>query len=198
MFVRNVAVPKVETKEIVLKSNTVVTINSNKRQADYHVLSNDGGVLVVQEVKCLSNVNVIQDHNNYMECGTDKTEILDIFIKIDQNTTPICFSCDYSKSRFVYQKEVITHVRQDARITTGDELSGYLNDDNDENHVAVTISAVSDEQLVLNYHDNDTDKSFFAVLDKDSIISDGDWKIFLENGNTLHLDSSDIRYTEAV
>ena len=190
MFVRNAEVPKIETKEIALKSKLIVTINTNTKHADYNILSNNEGVLVVQEVDCPSNVNVIQDYNKYMECGPDKTEILDIFIKVDRNTIPIRFSYD-SKSKFVYSKQVTTHVRQDVRIASGDEFVGYLND---ENHVVITISAFSDEQLVLNCHDTDSGKSFFAILDKDTLNTDGDWKIYLEIGGVLYLDSSDVRY----
>jgi hypothetical protein len=195
MFVRNTKVDVIKTKEIDLKVNSLVKTTRKSQTIDWRVLSNQDGTLVIQEVGWGYNVSVIKDNEEFRRCGQDRIKLDSISIEVCKNNTPVYFS-QINKTKFVYQKEVSTSNYLDVPIVIGDEFHGYIYDD----YVFITITAVTHNQLVLNCSNTENSESFFAILDKNTLKSDGLWKI---NTNVaglvpqiLVVDSDDVRYIE--
>ena len=187
MFYTNREVTKVEMKEIALKakSEILITLPSNKNSDIYRVLNNEEGVLVVQNVDCAYNVYVLDNNVEVLYQG-DKAIKCGINSITTSSGAPI--TIDVNCDKFVYQKEVTSTLKQEAPIEVGDEFAGYTDEDI---YVHITVAAASDTQLVLNCFDTKTENAFFAILDKNTLNSDGDWKIYVENtGKRLLIDKN--------
>jgi hypothetical protein len=189
MFYTNRQVTKVSMKDIALKakSELLVTLSGNKNRDFYRVLNNDEGVLVIQDVNCAYIVYVLDNSVEVLYRG-DK----DIKCGVNAITTscgvPITLNADCTK--FVYQKEVTSTVWEDDLIAIGDDFDGYLGGGLDD----FTVVAVSGTQLVLNCWDTNTQTPIFAILDKNTLNSDGDWNISLGQGKRLTIDSDTIKW----
>jgi hypothetical protein len=195
MFYTNRQVTKVSMKEIALRAKTVVSITqspANMHQpVEYKVLSNDDNVLVVQEVDCSYRVYILEGNTDVMFHGQQQLKLDTVSTSVKGVDTTVHYGDN--DLRFFYEKEVTSTVKEDTPIAIGDAFDGYLAEGP---YVCITIAAIYGTQLVLNCFDTKTESAFFAILDKNTLNSDGDWRLRLGQGKRLSINSGEIKWRE--
>jgi hypothetical protein len=189
MFVQKSKITKVEMKEFALKLKSVLSIDLSKGVCSpqkYRVLSNESDAMVVQHIDCLYCVETFYGDTNTMHTASSSTHVGSVTYNTKDKEHSVYFKGD----QFFYQREVTSVVNGLAPIVKGNDFAGYTKEDV---YVHVVVANVSDTQLVLSCYDTKTGGSTFVVLDKNTLVRDGDW-VINQDGEQLSIDVNTLQW----